>query len=251
VNVLAELVAISKDRAAELRRVGTPTPPTQLRRGFAEALRGKARTSVIAEFKRSSPSEDAIAPDMELRAQVERYADAGAAAISVLTEPSRFGGRPEDLQEAAGWVQVPLLMKDFLVDPIQVELARAMGASAVLLIARCLEPGQLRELGAAATALGLDVLVECHDAAEIDRALEIEQAVIGVNNRDLDTLTIDRNRALELLPRVPEQRIVVAESGYDDPEQIAPLRGLADAVLVGTALMRSQDPSTFIRAVSR
>ena len=252
-SVLGELVATARQRVETLRREGfdrDPHPGRGATSGFADALRGRDGVSVIAEFKRESPSQAAIAPDCDLRAQVECYASAGAAAISVLTEPSRFSGRAEDLRDAAGFVQVPLLMKDFVVDPIQCELAHSLGASAVLLIVRCLDQIQLIDLGQAATDIGLDVLVECHTEDEIDRALELEHAVIGINNRDLDTLTIDRSRALELIPRAGDQRIVVAESGYEEPAQIEPLRGLADAVLVGTSLMRSGDPARFISEVA-
>ena len=253
-SVLGELVASARQRVATLRHEGfdrDQRPDRDGTQGFADALGGRDTVSVIAEFKRESPSEAAIAPDCNLRAQVECYAGAGAAAISVLTEPSRFSGRAEDLREAAGFVQVPLLMKDFIVDPIQCELAHSLGAAAILLIVRCLDQVQLTDLGQAARAIGLDVLVECHDADEIDRALEVEHAVIGVNNRDLDTLAIDRSRAQELLPRVGEDRIVVAESGYEEPAQIEPLQGIADAVLVGTSLMRSGDPAKFISEVAR
>ena len=175
------------------------------------------------------------------------YGRAGAAAISVLTEPSRFGGSVDDLSRAVAVSNRPVLMKDFVVDPRQIRQAAALGASAVLLIVRCLTRKELPDLAAEAAEFGLTPLIECHDLEELELALEIEQAVIGVNNRNLDSLEIELERAPVLLARVPPDRVVVAESGYETTAQLLEIRGLADAVLVGTALMRSGDPAAFIR----
>jgi indole-3-glycerol phosphate synthase len=141
-------------------------------------------------------------------------------------------------------------MKDFVVDPAQVKAAARLGAGAVLLIVRCLEPAQLRELGSACRQYGLVPLVECHDVAELERGLTVEQAVLGINNRNLDTLAIDRNVALRLVDQVPEDRIVVAESGYEVPEHTRPIRGRFDGVLIGSALMMRDDPAAFLREVT-
>jgi indole-3-glycerol phosphate synthase len=247
-SVLRELVEHARARAAALR---VPAPePTGRRASFRDAIAGKAALSVIAEFKRASPSQGAIDADAEVEARVRAYAQAGAAALSVLTEPSRFSGSSDDLRRAAQAVALPCLMKDFVVAPVQVELAAALGASAVLLIVRCLEPSQLADLAAASDALGLTPLVECHSEAELEPALAIDSAVIGVNNRDLDTLAIDPERAPRLLRRIPAERVAVAESGYRAPVDVAPVRGLADAVLIGTALMAQSDPRAFVRGVA-
>ena len=139
-------------------------------------------------------------------------------------------------------------MKDFVVDPAQVRAGWAAGASAVLLIVRCLDETRLRRLYDEARSLGLAALVEVHDAEELDRALGLEEAIVGINNRDLDTLATDRRRAAALLPRVPAGRVAVAESGYLEPAHLGELRGKADAVLIGTALMRAPDPAAFLRA---
>ena len=243
-GVLDELVREARRRA---RALPDPGPVRCDRPSFAAALRGRQQLSVIAEFKRGSPSAGRIAADASIADQVFRYREAGAVALSVLTEPTAFGGRDRDLTEAAALVDLPLLMKDFVVDPRQVDHAAALGASAVLLIARCLDDAALEELAAVAGSRSLDVLIECHDEGEIDRALGIPRAVIGVNNRDLDRLVVDRQRALQLLPRIPADRIAVAESGYQEPGQLRALRGLCDAVLIGTALMRARDPGEFVR----
>ncbi len=245
-SLIDELVATARARAEAL------PPREQLPKGsrpsFREALRGKAHLDVIAEFKRASPSLGAIA-ERGLEDQVRRYAQAGAAAISVLTEPSRFKGSLADLERTVASVDVPVLMKDFVVHPAQIREAAFLGASAVLLIVRCLSREQLSELAQAADELGLTPLVECHHARELERALEIEDAVIGVNNRDLDTLAIDTSLSPRVLADVPRERVVVAESGYEHAEDVAELRGVADAVLVGSALMKLGDPTQRIQEI--
>ncbi len=247
-GVLDELVSAARQRA---RQLDPQLPAGDAQRpSFATALRGKQALAVIAEFKRSSPSQGELAAARAVAPQVSAYRDAGAAALSVLTENSRFGGQYSDLTEAVTVTGLPALMKDFVVSVAQVAEAARRGASAVLLIARCLDDESLRALADSCQACCLTALIECHDEGEIERALAIEGAVIGVNNRDLDSLQIDRARAPELLRLVPSDRIAVAESGYDHPEQVRELLGLADAVLVGTALMRAPDPAGFIRGVS-
>ena len=202
---------------------------------------------MIAEFKRRSPSAGAIRDD-DPGNRARRYREAGAAALSVLTDPDAFGGSLEDLAAASRAASLPVLMKDFVVHPVQIRAGWGAGASAVLLIARCLDDERLRRLYDEARELGLDALVEVHDAAELDRALSLESAILGINNRDLDTLRVERRHAAALLPRVPADRVAVAESGYLEPAHLLGLRGLADGVLIGTALMRASDPSLFLRA---
>jgi indole-3-glycerol phosphate synthase len=249
VNVLDELVAAARERVK-----GLPNrEPQQHPRGlsFGDALRGKDRLKVIAEFKQASPSAGSIA-QRDPAAQVKLYAEAGAAAVSVLTEPSRFGGSFDDLEKAVEAVQpegIPILMKDFVVDTAQIRMAACLGARGVLLIARCLSNAQLKELASACRGYGLGALVECHDAEEVSRALSLPDVVIGVNNRDLDTFEIRRDLALRLLRDLPADRVAVAESGYLRPEDTLELRGVADAVLIGSALMKDSDPDAFIRGI--
>lgn len=228
---------------AELSARVAPARRDPLQRpSFSRAIVGKDRVSLIAEFKRRSPSEGAIAPGVGLGDQLQAYVDGGAAAVSVLTEASDFGGCYEDFVEAGRCCALPLLMKDFFVDPRQVECAAQLGASAVLLIARCVaqDAALQQELLAAARAHELEVLYECHSLAEVEAALGLEAVVIGVNNRDLDTMDVDVARAAAFLPRIPAGRICVAESGYRSLAQLEALRGSADAALVGTALMRGE-----------
>lgn len=245
-SVLEQLVAEARQRARLLPRAEPASRPEGVR--FDDALRGREHLSVIAEFKQASPSRGRIArrdPDEQAR----RYVTAGASAVSVLTEPTHFGGSMEHLELVVRAVEVPVLMKDFVVDPAQIRMAAASGARAVLLIVRCLSAEELEELASAAVHYGLVPLVECHDEDELERALATEGAVVGVNNRDLGSLEIDRRRATRLLPQVPADRVAVAESGYESAEDTRELRGLADAVLMGSALMKHEDPGGLIRSI--
>lgn len=248
-RVLERLVRAAEARAAQLAAGPDPAPPDREPPSFRNAIGGRDALSVIAEFKRKSPSAGSIRDD-DPGARALAYREAGASAVSVLTDPDAFGGSLEDLGAASAASGLPILMKDFIVDPSQIRAGWAAGASAVLLIVRCLDDARLRHLHREARSLGLDALVEVHDAAELDRALALEDAIVGINNRDLDTLQTDRRRARGLLPRVPSGRIAVAESGYLEPEHLTELRGRADAVLIGTALMRAADPSAFLRAAT-
>lgn len=248
-RVLERLVRAAEARAGRLASGPAPGAPERPAPSFRKAVAGRDALSVIAEFKRKSPSAGAIRDD-DPGARALAYRDAGASAISVLTDPDAFGGSLADLQAASAASGLPVLMKDFIVDSAQIRAGWAAGASAVLLIVRCLDDARLRRLHRVARSLGLDTLVEVHDAPELDRALALEGAIVGINNRDLDTLETDRRRARDLLPRVPSARIAVAESGYLEPEHLTGLRGRADAVLIGTALMRAADPSAFLRAAT-
>lgn len=213
---------------------------------FARAVRGRERLHVIGEFKRASPS----AGKLTSRGPVDvaqEYAAAGVTALSVVTEPTRFAGSLEDLRRVAAHIALPVLCKDFIASERQIEAVAEAGAAAVLLIVRALDGGRLKEFAAAAAELGLDVLAECADAKEVERALALDDALIGVNNRDLATLEVDVARAPRLLKRVPPERIAVAESGYASAADLAPLDGVADAVLVGTALLRGGDVAAFVR----
>lgn len=248
-SVLDRIVASTRERLSSLPR-GEPRGPRPDGR-FVEALRGRDRISVIAEVKRKSPSRGALAPTAKAPAQAARYESAGAAAVSVLTEPTYFGGDFQDLVDVGDAVALPLLMKDFVVDPEQVRVAALLGASAVLALLRIVDDPALDEILAACRTYGVEPLMECHDEAEVARALARDVTVIGVNNRDLGDLEIDRQNAVRLLPRIGAEHVGIAESGYLEPGDVAEVRSLCDAVLVGSALMTREDPETFIREVSR
>ena len=229
----ARLMALAMDR-----------PPA---RGFERALREADPPAVIAEFKRRSPSVGEIA-DAGLAERARAYEAGGAAAISVLTEPTRFGGAVADLQAARLACSLPVLRKDFLVHPSQVIESRAWGADAVLLISAALSELELKALLAAAADLGLGALVETHSDEDLERALSTDAAVVGVNARDLETLEVDVDRALALLPLIPDDRLAVLESGISSRDQVErAVDAGARAVLIGEALMRSPDPGSLVR----
>ncbi len=218
-------------------------------RGFRDALLGEGM-SVIAEFKRRSPSAGALHDAPDLSAIVAAYEDGGAAAVSVLTEGPNFGGSLEDLAVARAACALPLLRKDFVVDPFQLHEALAAGADAVLLIVAALAPPELEALHAQALALGLDALVEVHDAVELETALAAGAQTVGINNRDLRDFSVDVNRTERLLGAIPAGVAVVSESGIASAEQLRRLQGLGvDAVLVGEALMRAEDPAATLRGL--
>lgn len=235
------LRARALERAAQAR--ATPA-------SFEAALRGR-QVALIAEVKRRSPSAGAINEALDPVELAEAYWGGGAAAISVLTDGPFFGGSLADLEAVAERVQLPVLRKDFILDELQLLEARASGAAAVLLIVRALEPTVLARLGGFARDLGLGVLVETHTAAEINVALESGATVIGVNARDLDTFTIDRTAAWELLRQLPPEVIAVAESGMATANDvvIAAAAG-ADAVLVGSALAAAGHPGDAARRMA-
>jgi indole-3-glycerol phosphate synthase len=216
-------------------------------RPFNEAL-SRPGLSVIAEFKRRSPSAGDIAASAEVADRVGAYERGGAAALSILTEEESFGGSLEDLRAAREACELPILRKDFIVDPYQLYEAAVHGADAVLLIVRALEDSELRAIYDEARELDLDCLVEVHDGAELERALQLDAEVIGINNRDLDEGTVDVRRIYELMPDVPAGKTVVAESGISTPDELEELERVGvDAVLIGEALMRSADPEALAR----
>ncbi len=217
---------------------------------FADALRGD-HVRVIAEVKRASPSKGLIAAGLDAAAQAVAYVAGGAAAISVLTEPTRFGGSLDDLARVAAAVAVPAIRKDFLVHPAQLWEARARGASAALLIVRSLSPDELPALMAAAAEAGLATLVEVRDQQELERALRVGATVIGVNNRDLETLVIDPTTAPAIIPHIPVHAVAVAESGMRSIADVQPAADVgADAILVGSAISASPDPARDVRALA-
>jgi indole-3-glycerol phosphate synthase len=230
--------------AADLRRDLGPAPRG---RPFSEALIAEG-ISLIAEMKRASPSRGPIRPGASVTDVVRAYQAAGARAVSVLTEGAYFGGSLDDLVEARAACELPLLRKDFVVDEYQLLEARVAGADAALLIVAALEHDRLAELIAAASDLGMDSLVEVHDEDEVETALDCGAEVIGINNRDLHTLEVDLRTAFRLLADVPAGTVVVAESGITHHSDVEELEEAGvDAILVGEALMRADDPERAIR----
>lgn len=220
-------------------------------RGFAQALRQRAtaqQPAVIAEVKKASPSKGVIRENFNPAEIAVSYQQGGAACLSVLTDIDFFQGHPEYLQQARAACDLPVIRKDFMVDPYQVVEARAMGADCILLIVASLEDGQMAELNAAAVELGMDVLVEVHDGAELDQALRLDTPLVGINNRNLHTFEVSLDTTLQLLSRVPADRLAVTESGIltrDDVELM-----LANGVygfLVGEAFMRASDPGAELK----
>jgi indole-3-glycerol phosphate synthase len=227
-------------------------PPSVLRqqigpltrgRPFSEALVAEG-ISLIAEMKRASPSRGPIRPDASVADMVRAYERAGASACSVLTEGEWFGGSIDDLREARAACDLPLLRKDFIVDPYQLLEARAAGADAALLIVAALDRERLGDLMATASELGMDALVEVHDEDEVEVAVEAGAEVIGINNRDLHSLEVDVRTTFRLLADVPAGTVVVAESGITEAAIVRELQDAGvDAILVGEALMRADDPA--------
>jgi indole-3-glycerol phosphate synthase len=220
-------------------------PPT---RGFSAALRNGF--AVIAEVKRRSPSKGAIDADLDPGVLAASYERGGAACVSVLTDVEYFGGSPADLIAVRDAVAVPILRKDFTLSAADVCDARIMGADAVLLIAAALDDAELTDFHALAIELGLDVLVEVHDEKELARALRVEASLVGVNQRDLVTFTVDTDRAVRMAPQIPDGVVRVAESGIGGPGDAVPLAAAGyHAVLVGESLVRSADPAAAVAAL--
>jgi indole-3-glycerol phosphate synthase len=219
-------------------------------RPFSEAL-VRPGLSLVAEFKRRSPSAGEISASAVVGEQVGAYERGGAAALSVLTDERHFGGSLEDLRAARAACDLPILRKDFIVDPYQLYEAAVHGADAVLLIVRALDDHELGALYEEARGLDLDCLVEVHDEEELERALELDADVIGVNNRDLDAGSIDVSTTYELMPDVPAGKTIVAESGISSRAELEELARVGvDAVLIGGALMSAADPEAKTRELT-
>jgi indole-3-glycerol phosphate synthase len=251
-DVLTRILA-AKRREVEESKARIPFDEVRRRardasapRGFEKSLRAKiaaARPAVIAEIKRASPSKGLIRADFDPARIAASYARHGAACLSVLTDREFFGGSPEDLQAARAAGALPVLRKDFIIDRYQVHEARAWGADCILLIMDAAADEDLVALEREAHAIGLDVLVECHDAGQLERALRLRSPLIGINNRDLRTFETRLDTTLALIDSIPPERILVTESGIAQPEDVARLSAAGvSAYLVGGAFMAAPDP---------
>ncbi len=236
---------------AEMRQraEGHPSAP----RGFVAALNSSiaaGRPAVIAEVKKASPSKGVIREQFVPAEIAASYASAGASCLSVLTDVDFFQGADQYLLEARAACPLPVLRKEFIIEPYQVFEARALGADCILLIVAALAQGQMVELYQTARALGMDVLVEVHDGAELERALALDLAMVGINNRDLRSFAVSLDTTLGLLPRVPSDCLVVTESGILSRDDVALMRhNGVSAFLVGEAFMRAPDPGTALAAL--
>ena len=253
-GTLGRILAETMDRVSVLRtrRNALESAARRAERApsFAAVLRG-SDVAIIAEVKRRSPSKGEINATMGAAEQARAYKAGGARGISVLTEGAHFGGSPEDLEEIRAAVSVPLLKKDFHVDPLQLLEARVLRASALLLIARALNPAQLTELASFASDIGLEVLIEVRDERELERALQTTAPMIGVNSRNLETLELDPRVCELVLPLIPPDRIAIYESGVKERADVERAAGLgADAVLVGSAVSAAHSPSVAVRALT-
>ena len=245
---------VARARAARsiesLRRAAEALPPC---RDFVGAIRSRVEAggaAVIAEIKRASPSKGLLRDPFDPAAIARSYAEHGAACMSVLTDVEFFQGAPEFLMEAIAACALPALRKDFVVDPYQVYESRVMGADCILLIVSALDTSRMQELEAIALGLGMAVLVEVHDGAELEQALSLNTPLLGINNRSLRTFVTALDTTIELLPSVPAGKIVVTESGIQSPQDVARMRSQGvNAFLVGEAFMRAVDPGAELAAL--
>jgi indole-3-glycerol phosphate synthase len=249
VNVLDRILEVKRrEVAAAKARLAHPKGGGPVR-DFVAALR-KRRPAVIAEIKKASPSRGVLRADFDPAAIARSYEKAGAACMSVLTDKEFFQGSPEDLRVARAACTLPALRKDFVVDPWQVHESRMLGADCILLIAACLSRGEMLELEGVANALGMAVLVEVHDAEELEKALALKTPLLGINNRNLKTFETKLETTLDLLPHVPKGRTVVTESGILAPADVAKMRRHGvETFLVGEAFMRARDPGAALAAL--
>jgi len=255
-DILDKILAVKADEVAAARKhrdlyslrneVESDGDARRSLRGFEQALRAKiaaGQAGVIAEVKKASPSKGVLRADFQPAAIALSYAEHGAACLSVLTDVNFFQGSSEYLRQARAACDLPILRKDFMVDLYQVYEARAMGADAILLIVAALDHGLMAELEACALELGMDVLVEVHDGAELDAALQLRTPLLGINNRNLRTFDVTLDTTLGLLQAIPPERLVVTESGILGPQDVQRMRDAnVHAFLVGEAFMRAENP---------
>ena len=259
-NILEEIAARTRERIAKEKsrisvselenRIQEVNKNARQKITFLQALQ-KDGMSYICEVKKASPSKGLIARDFPYLAIAKEYEQAGASAISCLTEPFYFQGADQYLREIAAAVQIPVLRKDFTVDEYMIYQAKSLGASAVLLICAILDDGELRAYRQLAKELGLDALVEAHDEYEVDRALNLGAEIVGVNNRDLRTFQVDMNNSIRLRKMAPDNVVFVSESGIRTPEDIRLLyEDKVDAVLIGETLMRSPNKKAALESLN-
>jgi len=258
-DILDRILATKADEVAAAKRLrpwadvdaaARAAPPP---RDFVQAMRAKiasGHAAVIAEIKKASPSRGVLREAFDPPAIAASYAAAGAACLSVLTDRSYFQGAPEFLTAARAACTLPALRKDFIVDQYQIAEARALGADAILLIVAALDDARMAALEACARDYGMAVLVEVHDATELDRALRLATPLVGINNRNLRTFDVSLATTLGLLPRIPAERLVITESGILGPPDVAAMRAAGvHAFLVGEAFMRAPDPGAALSAL--
>jgi indole-3-glycerol phosphate synthase len=258
-DILNKIVAVKREEIAAAQRkkplemVRSDAESRLLTRDFEGALRAKIAKglpAVIAEIKKASPSKGVIREDFVPADIAQSYAEHGAACLSVLTDRDFFQGSADYLKQARASCDLPVLRKDFMVDAYQVYEARVMGADCILLIAACLDDAQMAELEALAHSLGMAVLVEVHDGAELDRALKLKTRLLGINNRNLRTFEVSLSNTLDLLPRVPADRLLVTESGILGDADVKTMRDAGvHGFLVGEAFMRAPDPGMALAAL--
>ena len=258
-DILDRIIAVKREELAagqaeqSFAAIGNAAAAAPVVRDFTGAIRASiaaGRSAVIAEIKKASPSKGVIRADFRPDEIAASYARAGASCLSVLTDRQFFQGDPAYLQAARAACALPVLRKDFLIDPWQVLEARAMGADAILLIVAALDLAVMREMESVAESLGMSVLVEVHDAAELDIALQLRTPLVGINNRNLRTFEVSLQTTIDLLARIPASRIVVTESGILTPADVALMREhRVRAFLVGEAFMRADDPGAALGAL--
>jgi indole-3-glycerol phosphate synthase len=248
-NILAEIVA-HKHIEVAARKLQRSAADLQQAPGFAretlslcQFLQQPEKTGIIAEFKRRSPSKGVINDDVTVQQVTMAYTRYGASGLSVLTDEKYFGGSSDDLQQARSFNQIPILRKDFVIDEYQILEAKAIGADVILLIAECLDAAQVAYLAAFAHNLGLEVLLEVHSEAQLEK-VTAHTHLVGVNNRDLITFQVDFNRSCELAPKIPADKVKVAESGINDPAAIVTLKAAGfQGFLIGEHFMKQEDPA--------
>jgi indole-3-glycerol phosphate synthase len=258
-DILNQIVAVKREEIASAQRkmplaaMRADAESRVLTRDFEGALRRKiaaGKSAVIAEIKKASPSKGVLRADFIPADIAQSYAEAGAACLSVLTDRQFFQGQPDYLKQARASCDLPVLRKDFMVDPYQIYESRSMGADCILLIAASLEDAQMAELEAIARGLDMAVLVEVHDRPELDRALKLKTPLLGINNRNLRSFEVSLDTTLDLLKDVPADRLLVTESGILGPEDVKKMRDAGvHAFLVGEVFMRADDPGQALAAL--
>ena len=258
-DILDKIVAVKHQEVAAARKrlsletVRADAESRVLTRDFVGALRAKiaaGKPAVIAEIKKASPSKGVLREDFIPADIAQSYAEYGAACLSVLTDVQFFQGQVDYLKQARASCQLPVLRKDFMVDPYQIYESRAMGADCILLIAACLDDAQMRDMEAIARSLDMAVLVEVHDGDELDRALQLKTPLIGINNRNLKTFEVTLDTTLALKARVPADRLLVTESGILGRDDVLRMGAAGvNAFLVGEAFMRAPEPGEALAAL--